>query len=189
MATEQTVDVEAFLNPIEGDEPCGPSLRFDPLYDEIKKARSRDDKSAIEQGSAPAPPDWALVIRKASGAIQTRSKDLMFGADLLEALSEQHGFAGFRDGMRVLNGLLERFWDGLHPQMAEGDFERRLPPLEWLTDADRGGRIPEPPAGARHRAGAGRRPRRSRGPLAILLLDAQGRGGERRRIRSASRGQ
>ena len=31
------------LNPIAGDNPSGASLRYDPVYDQIKEARRQDD--------------------------------------------------------------------------------------------------------------------------------------------------
>jgi type VI secretion system protein ImpA len=66
----------------------------------------------------------------------------MIAAYLTEALSEAQGFAGFRDGLRVVTGLLERFWDGVYPRIDEGDLERRLAPLIWMTEAERGSRLP-----------------------------------------------
>ncbi len=143
MSTEATVDVDALLTPIEGEDPCGEYLRFDRIYSEIATARARESRAAIhDEGARPKEPDWRLVIQRTTEAVQTRSKDLYLAGYLLEALAELHGFAGLRDGFRVLNGLMERYWDGVYPRMAEGDVEMRLGPLDWLTDADRGGQIP-----------------------------------------------
>ena len=86
--------------------------------------------------------DWRLVIARTSETLQTRAKDLMLAAYLTEALCEGQGFAGFRDGLRVITGLLERFWDGVYPRIEGEDVDRRLAPLLWMTEAERGSRLP-----------------------------------------------
>ena len=66
----------------------------------------------------------------------------MVGAWLTEALIALYGFAGLRDAMRLLYGLLDQFWDSVYPQPDDGDLEPRAAPLVWLMDADRGARLP-----------------------------------------------
>lgn len=142
MATEPTVDIEGLLAPIPGEDACGENLRYDPVRDQITKAREEQDKSATD-GGAEIRADWPLVIRLASETLRSRSKDLMLAGFLTEALSEQHGFAGLRDGLRVMNGLLEQHWDGVYPRIGEdGDLGLRLSPLAWMVQADRGSRLP-----------------------------------------------
>jgi type VI secretion system protein ImpA len=53
---------------------------------------------------------------------------------LLEALVKRHGFAGLRDGMHLLRELQERFWEGLYPEIEDGDLEFRAGPLNWLNE-------------------------------------------------------
>ncbi|HYW06587.1 MAG TPA: type VI secretion system ImpA family N-terminal domain-containing protein, partial [Longimicrobium sp.] len=36
-------DVEGILAPIAGDDPAGPSLRYDHTYDRVRDARRADD--------------------------------------------------------------------------------------------------------------------------------------------------
>lgn len=140
MGTDPTVDVSALLSPIGGDDPCGTLSRFDPVFDEIRRARVEESRDAID--ARPVQADWRTVIAKASDTLQHRAKDLMIAAYLTEALTEAEGFAGFRDGLRVVNGLLEQYWDGVYPRIEEGDMDRRLAPLIWLTERERGSRLP-----------------------------------------------
>lgn len=140
MATNPTIDVNALLNPIDGGNPCGELSRFDPVFDDIRKARTEENRDAIQGGAVQA--DWPLVIARTSDTLQKRAKDLMMAAYLTEALSEADGFAGFRDGLRVVTGLLEQFWEGVYPRIEEGDLERRLAPLIWMTEGERGSRLP-----------------------------------------------
>jgi type VI secretion system ImpA family protein len=66
----------------------------------------------------------------------------MIAAWLTEALMHQHGFAGLRQGLMVVNGLVESYWEPLYPRPDEGDWEPRAAPLVWLTEPDRGARLP-----------------------------------------------
>jgi type VI secretion system protein ImpA len=135
MPSPPIVDIEALLAPIEGENPAGESLRYAGIYDQIQEARRSDDDLAqgewVREIKAS---DWAAVIEMATDALATRSKDLQIATWLGEALVKQHGFAGLRDGLRLLCELQERFWDSLYPEVEDGDLEFRAAPLEWLNE-------------------------------------------------------
>ena len=121
------------LNPIPGDNPAGADLRYDPLYDRIKEARREDDDAPQgEWARARKTADWPQVIKLASDAIATKTKDLQLAAWLTEALLRKEAAPGLRDGLRLCNGLIDGFWDGLYPEAEDGDFEMRAAPLEWV---------------------------------------------------------
>jgi type VI secretion system protein ImpA len=141
MGSADILDLEQLLAPVSQDKPCGESLRWDPVYDEIKAARREDSKDPLEAGEA-LQANWPLVIEKASEALARKSKDLMLAGYLCEALVRVHGFAGLRDGLRLINALVGRYWDGLYPLTADEDLEPRAAPLVWLTEGDRGARLP-----------------------------------------------
>lgn len=141
MSSPGVIDLDRLLSPIAGDNPCGESLRWDPVYDEIKSARREDDKDALA-GNGQVLADWPVVVSKASAALAARSKDLMLAGFLTDALVQLHGFAGLRDGVHIINRLLDQFWDGLHPLPDGDDLEPRAAPIVWLTEADRGARLP-----------------------------------------------
>lgn len=125
---------EAFLAPIPGDLPAGEGLRYEPVYDEIKHAREEEDE--IPQGDWKRElktADYKLVVKLATEVLTERSKDLQIAAWLTEALIHRDGFAGLRDGLDLMRGLLDTFWDGVHPQIDDGDLEYRVVPLEWVA--------------------------------------------------------
>ncbi|HMJ09667.1 MAG TPA: type VI secretion system protein TssA, partial [Pyrinomonadaceae bacterium] len=127
------LDIDAVLQPIEGENASGESLRYSGVYDELAEAR-RADKIA-EQGewkSDVKVSDFARVIEIAVPVLTTRSKDLQIAAWLAEALIEQHGFAGLRDGFKMLAALEQTFWDTLHPEIDEGDMEGRANAISWV---------------------------------------------------------
>ncbi|MBX6362561.1 MAG: type VI secretion system protein TssA [Gemmatimonadetes bacterium] len=121
------------LEPIPGDSPGGVSLRYDPLYDQIKQARTEeDDLPAGDWSRERKTADWGLVVKLATEALKKRSKDLQIAAWLTEALLKREGVAGLTQGLGLLQALIENFWDHLHPELEDGDAEFRAAPLEWV---------------------------------------------------------
>ena len=124
---------DELLKPIPGANPGGVDLRCDPVYDKIKEARREDDD--IPQGewtTARKTAEWPTVIRLAKDALTSKSKDLQLAAWLTEAMLRREGFAGLREGLDMLSGLVETHWDHLYPEIDDGDAEMRAAPLEWI---------------------------------------------------------
>src|SRR6266571_1017279 len=116
MPSPLTLDIEALLAPIPGENPAGESLLNTESYDAIKKARQEgDDRDPLEPKIKTA--DWSAVIALATDALATKSKDLQLAAWLVEALVKRQGFLGLRDGLRLLQQLQERFWAPLYPEI------------------------------------------------------------------------
>jgi type VI secretion system protein ImpA len=121
------------LEPIDGANPGGVSIRYTPLFDQIKRARIEEEE--IPQGEwkrERKTADYALVVKLATNALARSSKDLQVAAWLTEALLHREGFGGLRSGLELLNQLLARFWDHLHPELDEDGLELRAAPLEWV---------------------------------------------------------
>ncbi|HEX6534367.1 MAG TPA: type VI secretion system protein TssA [Gemmatimonadaceae bacterium] len=121
------------LNPIAGDNPAGADLRYDPLYDKIKEARREDDDAP--QGDwqrSRKLADWPQVIKLASDALASKTKDLQLAAWLAEAMLRKEGYGGFRATLDLMRGMLDAFWDHLYPAIEDGDVELRAAPLDWI---------------------------------------------------------
>jgi type VI secretion system protein ImpA len=129
-------DADAVLAPISANEPTGESLRYDGIYDAIAALR-REDDPALEQGvwkTDLKKADWPGVAQSCLTAIETRSKDLQIAAWLLEAWMHLYGFAGLREGLHLIAELCDTYWDGLHPDVVDGDLDYRLGPIYWIDD-------------------------------------------------------
>jgi type VI secretion system protein ImpA len=127
------IDIEALIIPIAGDNPAGQNLQYSGLHDEIREARREDED--LEQGDWKhdrKAADWPRVIGLATEALATRTKDLQVGAWLAEALVKTNGFAGLRDGLRLMRALIEHFWDSVYPETDEGDLEARANAIAWI---------------------------------------------------------
>lgn len=114
-------DVVTSLLAEPGDQPpCGPDLRYDPAYLEL---------STLLQTKAEEEPNWREVYSRCAELLG-RTKDLRLALYLALALLKTQGMAGIRDGLAVLRGLLEKFWDQVHPQLDPDD---NNDPLERLN--------------------------------------------------------
>jgi type VI secretion system protein ImpA len=121
------------LTPISGSNPGGQSLRYDPVRDRIKDARREEFEAP--QGAWKTEvktADWDLVIRLAGEAIAERSKDLQMAVWLVDAHVRKESFAALAPGFDFLRGLVDDFWDTLHPEIEDGDWEERAGLLAWL---------------------------------------------------------
>jgi type VI secretion system protein ImpA len=132
--------IEELLEPVPGENPSGQDLRYDPIYENIREARRQDDDLAQgawqhERKTA----NYPLVIKIATEALKTKSKDLQIAAWLADAKLRTEGFVGLRTGLFLCRGLLEGFWETLYPQIEDGDLELRATPLEWI-----GSKLEEP---------------------------------------------
>lgn len=115
------IDVEALLQPVSSEDPCGPSLEYDKAYLEL--LRLSRGKPEQRQGDAVIPaeePDWKEVERGAKELL-ARTKDLRIALLLTKALLQTGGFAGFAQGVALLRGVVERYWEPVHPRLDPDD--------------------------------------------------------------------
>jgi type VI secretion system protein ImpA len=132
---KKTIDIDAILAPIPGDNPAGEDLRYTPIYDEIKEARRADD--ALEQGDWQheiKTSDWNKVITIAVKALTQKTKDLQIAAWLTEALVSTEGFGGLATGLRILTGFLSEYWEHVYPEIEDEDLDFRIGPFEFIND-------------------------------------------------------
>lgn len=125
------VAIENLLKPIEGSNPCGVFLRYEPVYDKIREARRLDDGGAVIDG-VPKTADHKLAVDLASDALAKKSKDLQVAAWLTDSLIYREGFAGLNRGLVLTREMIETFWDNLYPEIEDGDASLRAAPLDWL---------------------------------------------------------
>jgi len=135
MATSPVLDVEALLVPIAGEKPAGKDLAYDADYDEIRETRrSEDDAHQGDWQRSAKVAEWDRVIELCSECLKSKTKDLQIAAWMTEALARLRGFAGLRDGLRLLQGIQERFWETYYPALEAGDLESRGGPFLFLSD-------------------------------------------------------
>jgi len=115
-------NLEPLLAPVSDELPAGPDLEYDPDFLALERAAAPKAERAVgDTVKAAEEPDWAKVI-ELSEAILTRSKDLRTAVHLTTAWLRTSGMPGWGAGLGLIRGLLEQFWDNVHPQLdAEDD--------------------------------------------------------------------
>jgi type VI secretion system protein ImpA len=129
------MDLAPLLAPIAAQAPTGTDLSFSPEMDAIQEMRREDDPT-LEQGewaTALKTADWPGVARGCESLLRTRSKDLRVVGWLTDAWARLRGFAGLADGIELATGLVDDYWDRLHPLDEDGDPEERIGNLRWLA--------------------------------------------------------
>ena len=129
--------IDAWLQPIEGDAaPCGPDLEYDNDFLALTQAAAGKPESQIGDVVRDAePPDWRKV-RELAESLLERSRDLRFAVYWLRSGVQSHGFAALVPGLRLINGMLESMWEGVHPlpDPDDGDPYARVNALTLLRE-------------------------------------------------------
>jgi type VI secretion system protein ImpA len=125
----------ALLDPVAGPRPCGEDMAFSPELDAIAKARLADDPT-LDQGAwvtSLKEADWPFVLSRCATLLASRSKDLRLAVWLAEAGTKTGRLRGLADGLALVAGLCDRYWDQLYPLPDEGGHEQRIGNLCWLA--------------------------------------------------------
>lgn len=123
MQSPPVLDLDTLLAPIPGDSPTGPNLRKDysptAIYRVLKDARTNarrlENRAIWDADGSAEKPNWRPLLDDGPKVLAEQAKDLEIAAWITEALVRAKGFAGLRDGFKLCHGLVEAFWDNLHP--------------------------------------------------------------------------
>jgi type VI secretion system protein ImpA len=122
------------LTPIAGENPSGPNLYYDPVFEQIKEAR-REDVDDLPAGewerSNKKKADFRTAGKLAGETLAKRSKDLRLAGWYIESSIRLEGFSALAPSVELLRALQEDFWATLHPMMEDGgDLEYRAMSLD-----------------------------------------------------------
>ena len=131
------LDVSALLKPVQESAPCGPDLVHDAVFQALMvAARGRPEQQVGKHVIAAVEPNWAEVQGLATELME-RSKDLRVAMQLLRAWTHRRGLSGFASGLQLIHGLLDGYWDSVHPLLdaeEQNDPTQRLNALAALSD-------------------------------------------------------
>ena len=125
------IDVESLLSDVSAEAPCGEDLSYDNAFLALEGMLRTQSAGGVVAGveQEAAEPNWREVLDKSLELLQ-RSKDLRVAMYLALAALATEGLTGLRDGLALLRGLLERFWEHLYPQLDPDD---NYDPLERIN--------------------------------------------------------
>src|SRR5437899_5254591 len=131
------IDVEKLLAPVDGASPVGTDLSYDPSFMEIEQLAAGKPEQQIGETIIPAEdPDWKELRSRCTDALG-RSKDLRLAMHLLVTAVKMEGLTGLRDGLGLVRGLLEKYWEKFYPQLDPEDGNDpllRMNIISTLTD-------------------------------------------------------
>lgn len=113
-------DIERLFSEVSADIPCGQDLSYDQDFLALERMLQTKGDGILGVVEEQEEPNWSEVADK-SFELLNRSKDLRIVMYFTLALLKKQGFAGLCDGLYVLCGLLDRFWDTIFPQLDPDD--------------------------------------------------------------------
>jgi type VI secretion system protein ImpA len=125
------IDFESLLSEISAEDLCGEDLSYDNDFLALEGMLRTQSAGGVVEGveQEVEEPNWREVREKSLELLQ-RSKDLRISVLLTLALLKTEGLPGLRDGLHLLRGLLEHFWDHVYPKLDPDD---NLDPLERIN--------------------------------------------------------
>lgn len=134
------MDIDDLLQELSPENPCGDDLEYAPGSSFGALERATESKPEQQFGDTIIPaeePDWRAVQAVALELFQS-TRDLRIAAFLTRALTHTEGWTGFRDGLFLIRGLLDRYWETVHPQLDptdDNDPTFRVNTIASLNDA------------------------------------------------------
>ncbi len=115
------IEVEPLLTELSPEAPAGADLEYDPEYFELEKLAQGTPESVMgDVKKAAEEPIWRDV-KSASLKLFDRTRDLRVAMILTVSLLQEDGLPGFRDGVGVVKGFVERLWDHFYPKLDPDD--------------------------------------------------------------------
>ena len=133
-----TESIETLLSPISEALPSGDDLEYDAAFTALQAdAQPKAEQQFGDTLIAAVEPEWRDLTVRATDLLK-RSKDVRLGVLALRAATHTQGVEGFSLGLTLLVGLVDRFWDTLHPQLDtedDNDPTMRMNALAPLSDS------------------------------------------------------
>jgi type VI secretion system protein ImpA len=130
-------DIAAWLADLSPDVPCGEDEEYSADFRSLEEALA--GKPDAQYGGtviAATPPDWTLA-HSLSMTLLERTRDLRVAVHYTRSGTVREGFIGLARGLALIEGLLDRHWGGVHPQLDASDGDdptARVNALSALVD-------------------------------------------------------
>jgi len=122
-------DIEALLAPISDEVPSGPDLSYDDVRVAIEAAF---ESSFSDDSGRDGDFNWQGTIDSIVAQCG-QTKDVWLAVYLMRAGAFAGQLDTVQDGAAILVGLLDRFWDSVHPQLDEYGLQGRIGPCQSLS--------------------------------------------------------
>jgi type VI secretion system protein ImpA len=115
------IDVAALLTEVSAEAPAGADLEYDPGFMELETLARGTPEAVMGDKVKPAEePEWPKV-KESAATLFGKTRDLRVAMILAAALLKTDGVAGFRDGVALVRGYVERLWEHFYPKLDPDD--------------------------------------------------------------------
>ncbi len=115
------IDTDPLLQAVSDEAPSGEDLEYDPAFAAMERAaEGRPEQVSGDSTIEAEPPDWREVKSQALDVLG-RSHDLRAAVYLARATLHSDGFVGFSEALGLVKGLVETYWDTVHPELDPDD--------------------------------------------------------------------
>lgn len=119
------MDITALAaSPVSESSPAGADAKYEPEYEALTAEIGK-----LSSVSRSSPISWQAVADNGAVILAQKSKDISVAAYMAVALIHTDGAQGFLDGVKLLRGICENFWDDAFPPKTK--LRRRLNAYEW----------------------------------------------------------
>lgn len=131
-----TDTTDHLLEPLDTEAPCGPNLEYDAAFLALESlAATRPERAIGDTVKQAEEPDWRDVARQAE-QVAERTYDLRVAVHLGNARLKTTGVVAWADNLGIIAGLLQRYWDDVHPRLDGDDPIERINALASLSAVD-----------------------------------------------------
>jgi type VI secretion system protein ImpA len=130
-------DIATWLTDLSPESPCGEDEEYSADFRSLEQAiAGKPDAQYGGTVIAATPPDWTLAHSLATSLL-ARTRDLRVAVHYTRASMVREDFIGLAGGLALIEGLLARHWDSVHPQLDASDGDdptARVNALSALVD-------------------------------------------------------
>jgi type VI secretion system protein ImpA len=124
------LELDKMLLPLEGDDPAGKNLEYDPLYTEMDTlAAGVPDSQMGDSTLEGREPDWKKLSKNCL-ELWGRTRDLRVASYLAVAQTVLEGLPGLDAGLKLVSCLATDFWETMYPRLDPDD---NFDPIERLN--------------------------------------------------------
>lgn len=139
ITTDFELDIDVLLSELSAELPCGEDLEYDAVFGEMERAAEPKPEQQFGNTIIPGEgPEWKLVLKHAR-ALFERTRDLRVAVYFAQSTLAVHGLPIFARSVSLLRGLIERYWEHVHPRLDpddDNDPTIRVNAIASLSDSD-----------------------------------------------------
>jgi type VI secretion system protein VasJ len=117
---------KTWIEPVSAAAPAGGAAKTNPQYEAVIAEMAKLE--SVTGGAV----DWPMVLDSGGKVLQSVSKDLRIATYLAFSMYQTQGLDGLATGLVVISEIMDRYWQGLFPELAR--LRGRANALGWLIE-------------------------------------------------------